>query len=195
MSPVPPFQSDRVVIRPGCPHLCAATASPFGAQCGAGRAPPRSSPACPPWPHGLAPPGSRSKGAVTGQPASSPPPDPQPAWRPAALTLAHTAEVCRARQAQGSSQLHASTCGETESERTPGGAPALLPAHSLPTRCPLTRRPSPRTDADAAILDGRRAGRANAQPREGGAAGQEPIGGTRAGGGARRVVGGSGAAR
>lgn len=60
----------------------------------------------------------------------------QPPWQPpdppAALTLAQTAEVCRARQAQGSSRPHASTCRETGSERTPGGAPALPPAAHSP---------------------------------------------------------------
>lgn len=62
--------------------------------------------------------------------------EPSPPWQPrdppAALTLAQTAEVCRARQAQGSSRLQASTCGETGSERTPGGAPARPPAVHSP---------------------------------------------------------------
>lgn len=67
----------------------------------------------------------RSRGGRAQPP--SPTPDP-----PAALTLAQTAEVCRARQAQGSARLQASTCGETGSERTPGGAPALPPAAYSP---------------------------------------------------------------
>lgn len=77
----------------------------------------------------------RSRGDPA-QPPSLPsrPPDP-----PAALTLAQTAEVCRARQAPGSSRLHASTCGEAGSERTPGGAPALPPAANSPSAQDLAR--------------------------------------------------------
>lgn len=54
------------------------------------------------------------------------------------------------------------------------GAPSP-PAHSPLTRSPLTRRPRP-PEMDDAILGRRSTGRVNAQAREGGAAGQEPIG-------------------
>lgn len=54
-----------------------------------------------------------AKGPSWGSRAQRAPATPQPAGRPPALTLAQTAEVCRARQAPGSSRLHASTCGGT----------------------------------------------------------------------------------
>lgn len=72
----------------------------------------------------------------------------QPPWQPTdlpvALTLAQTTEVCRARQAQGSSRLQASICRETGNERTPGGAPALPPAtHSPAARARGRTRATP----------------------------------------------------
>lgn len=79
----------------------------------------------------------RSRGS-RGKPPSQPPD------LSAALTLAQTGEVCRARQAQGSSRLQASTCGETGSEPTPSGNPALpSAAHSPAARVRETTRRTP----------------------------------------------------
>lgn len=94
-----------------------------------------------------------------GDPAQPPSRPPDPA---AALTLAQTAEVCRVRQAPGSSRLQASTCGEAGSERTPDGAPALPPAAHSPAA--LARAPTRTTPSwagatrDASVRSRRKAG-------------------------------------
>lgn len=115
--------------------------------------PPRRSRACPPCRRGLWPPGSRSKGPLLRRPAWSPaltlgaPPTPGSRYRmgptptrPEALTLAQTAEVCRARQAPGSSLLQGSTCWgrgvrpKPRSHPDPPARTAHLPVTAAPGR-------------------------------------------------------------
>lgn len=92
----------------------------------------------------------RPRGPSAPRPTSPGRPTPgTPLPGPAALTLAQTADVCRAREEHGSSRLQDSTCGrrgrkkDTEAPTADHGSPAVSPAHSPGARVPGRTRPPP----------------------------------------------------